>query len=315
MVAHLAMLAARMTRVAAIDCGTNALRLLIADVDTSGVLRDVVRLMRTVRLGEGVDSTGEFSYAALERTFAVCEEYAQLIADHGAERSRFVATSASRDVSNRAQFVDGVTARMGISPEVIAGTEEAGLSYEGATRSLFDVVAPALVVDIGGGSTEFVLGEQSVSVNIGCVRMTERHLHSDPPTAAEIALVRSDLAEAMRRAGESVDLRAAGTLVGVAGTVTTVAARALGLESYDPEILHGAVIEREPLERAIADLVAMSRAERAALPYMHPGRVDIIGGGALVLGVVVEAVGLPTLTVSECDILDGIAYRLAAETA
>ena len=304
-----------MTRVAAIDCGTNALRLLIADVDTSGVLRDVVRLMRTVRLGEGVDSTGEFSYAALERTFAVCEEYAQLIADHGAERSRFVATSASRDVSNRAQFVDGVTARMGISPEVIAGTEEAGLSYEGATRSLFDVVAPALVVDIGGGSTEFVLGEQSVSVNIGCVRMTERHLHSDPPTAAEIALVRSDLAEAMRRAGESVDLRAAGTLVGVAGTVTTVAARALGLESYDPEILHGAVIEREPLERAIADLVAMSRAERAALPYMHPGRVDIIGGGALVLGVVVEAVGLPTLTVSECDILDGIAYRLAAETA
>ena len=304
-----------MTRVAAIDCGTNALRLLIADVDTSGVLRDVVRLMRTVRLGEGVDSTGEFSDAALERTFAVCEEYAQLIADHGAERSRFVATSASRDVSNRAQFVDGVTARMGISPEVIAGTEEAGLSYEGATRSLSGVVAPALVVDIGGGSTEFVLGEQSVSVNIGCVRMTERHLHTDPPTEAEIDLVRADLAEAMRRAGESVDLRAAGTLVGVAGTVTTVAARALGLESYDPEILHGAIIEREPLERAIADLVAMSRAERAALPYMHPGRVDIIGGGALVLGAVVEAVGLPTLTVSECDILDGIAYRLAAETA
>jgi exopolyphosphatase/guanosine-5'-triphosphate,3'-diphosphate pyrophosphatase len=304
-----------MTRVAAIDCGTNALRLLIADVDASGVLRDVVRLMRTVRLGEGVDSTGEFSAAALERTFAVCEEYAQLITEHGAERSRFVATSASRDVSNRAQFVDGVTARMGISPEVIAGTEEAGLSYEGATRSLFDVVAPALVVDIGGGSTEFVLGEQSVSVNIGCVRMTERHLHSDPPTAAEIELVRSDLAEAMRRVGESVDLRAAGTLVGVAGTVTTVAARAMGLSSYDPEVLHGAIIERESLERAIADLVSMTRAERAALPYMHPGRVDIIGGGALVLGAVVEAVGIPTLTVSECDILDGIAYRLAAETA
>jgi exopolyphosphatase/guanosine-5'-triphosphate,3'-diphosphate pyrophosphatase len=176
------------------------------------------------------------------------------------------------------------------------------------------VIAPALVVDIGGGSTEFVLGEQSVSVNIGCVRMTERHLHSDPPTEAEIDLVRADLAEAMRRAGESVDLRAAGTLVGVAGTVTTVAAHALGLDSYDPEILHGAIIEREPLERAIADLAAMTRAERAALPYMHPGRVDIIGGGALVLGAVVEAVGLPTLTVSECDILDGIAYRLAAAT-
>jgi exopolyphosphatase/guanosine-5'-triphosphate,3'-diphosphate pyrophosphatase len=203
---------------------------------------------------------------------------------------------------------------MGVAPEVIEGTEEAELSYEGATRSLSGVIAPALVVDIGGGSTEFVLGEQSVSVNIGCVRMTERHLHSDPPTEAEIELVRADLAEAMRRAGESVDLRAAGTLVGVAGTVTTVAARALGLESYDPEILHGAIIEREPLERAIADLAAMTRAERAALPYMHPGRVDIIGGGALVLGAVVEAVGLPTLTVSECDILDGIAYRLAAAT-
>ncbi|MGI9135633.1 MAG: exopolyphosphatase, partial [Candidatus Nanopelagicales bacterium] len=197
----------------------------------------------------------------------------------------------------------------------IEGTEEAGLSYEGATRSLTGVVAPALVVDIGGGSTEFVLGEQSVSVNIGCVRMTERHLHSDPPAATEIAHVRLDLEAAMRRAAESVDLRAAGTLVGVAGTVTTVAARALGLDSYDPKILHGAIIEREPLEHAIADLVAMSRAERAALPYMHPGRVDVIGGGALVLGAVIEAVGLPTLTVSECDILDGIAYRLAAATA
>jgi exopolyphosphatase/guanosine-5'-triphosphate,3'-diphosphate pyrophosphatase len=303
-----------MTRVAAIDCGTNALRLLIADVDASGTLADVVRLMRTVRLGEGVDRTGEFSAAALERTFAVCTEYASIISSHGVERSRFVATSASRDVSNRAQFVDGVIARMGVAPEVIEGTEEAELSYEGATRSLSGVIAPALVVDIGGGSTEFVLGEQSVSVNIGCVRMTERHLHSDPPTEAEIDLVRADLAEAMRRAGESVDLRAAGTLVGVAGTVTTVAARALGLDSYDPEILHGAIIEREPLERAIADLAAMTRAERAALPYMHPGRVDIIGGGALVLGAVVEAVGLPTLTVSECDILDGIAYRLAAAT-
>jgi exopolyphosphatase/guanosine-5'-triphosphate,3'-diphosphate pyrophosphatase len=303
-----------MTRVAAIDCGTNALRLLIADIDSAGELTDVVRLMRTVRLGEGVDRTGEFSAAALERTFAVCEEYASIIASQGVERSRFVATSASRDVSNRAQFVDGVVARMGIAPEVIEGTEEAGLSYEGATRSLSGVTAPALVVDIGGGSTEFVLGEQSVSVNIGCVRMTERHLHSDPPTQAEIKLVRDDLAEAMRQAGKSVDLRAAGTLVGVAGTVTTVAARALGLASYDPEILHGAIIEREPLERAIADLVAMSRVERVALAYMHPGRVDIIGGGALVLGAVVAAVGLPTLTVSECDILDGIAYRLAAAT-
>ena len=303
-----------MTRVAAIDCGTNALRLLIADIDSSGSLTDVVRLMRTVRLGEGVDRTGEFSATALERTFAVCDEYAALISEHDVERARFVATSASRDVSNRDEFVSGVTARLGFAPEVIAGTEEAGLSYEGATRSLTGVVAPALVVDIGGGSTEFVLGDQSVSVNIGCVRMTERHLLSDPPTAAEIEAVRRDLAEAMQRAGESVDLHAAGTLVGVAGTVTTVAARALGLDAYDPAVLHSAVIEREPLERAMAELVAMSRAERAALPYMHPGRVDVIGGGALVLGAVVDAVGLPRLTVSECDILDGIAYRLASAT-
>jgi len=304
-----------MTRVAAIDCGTNALRLLIADIDDSGNLVDVARLMRTVRLGEGVDRTGEFSAAALERTFAVCAVYAQLISEHNVKRSRFVATSASRDVSNREKFVDGVTARMGIAPEVIAGTEEAALSYEGATRSLSTLIAPALVVDIGGGSTEFVLGEQSVSVNIGCVRMTERHLHSDPPTDAEITLVRADLAEAMQRAAGSVDLRSAGTLVGVAGTVTTVAARALGLDSYDPTVLHGAVIEREPLERAISDLVAVTRAQRAALPYMHPGRVDVIGGGALVLGAVMDAVSLPRLTVSECDILDGIAYRLAAETS
>lgn len=312
--AYLSVLAARMTRVAAIDCGTNALRLLIADVDATGKLTDLVRLMRTVRLGEGVDRTGEFSAAALERTFAACDEYASIISGHEVERARFVATSASRDVANRDEFFAGVSTRLGFSPEVIAGTEEAGLSYEGATRSLHDVVGPALVVDIGGGSTEFVLGEKSVSVNIGCVRMTERHLHSDPPTSAEIEHVRKDLAEAMRQAGESVDLRAAGTLVGVAGTVTTVAARALGLDSYDPEVLHGAVIEREPLERAIAELVAMSRAERAALPYMHPGRVDVIGGGALVLGAVVDAVAVPRITVSECDILDGIAYRLAAVT-
>lgn len=303
-----------MTRVAAIDCGTNALRLLIADIDGSGVLTEVTRLMRTVRLGEGVDRTGEFSAAALQRTFAVCEEYAAIINSHAVQSSRFVATSASRDVSNREVFVDGVTARLGIAPEVIPGIEEAGLSYEGATRSLTGVIAPALVVDIGGGSTEFVLGEHSVSVNIGCVRMTERHLNSDPPTRAEIDSVKRDLGAAMRHAEESVDLRAAGTLVGVAGTVTTVAARALGLPAYDADALHGAIVEREALEQAVSDLVRMSRAERAALPYMHPGRVDVIGGGALVLGAVLEAVGLPTLTVSECDILDGIAYRLASAT-
>ena len=299
-----------MTRVAAIDCGTNALRLLIADIDESGLLTDVVRLMRTVRLGEGVDRTGEFSAAALERTFGVCTEYASIISSHVVERSRFVATSASRDVSNRAQFVDGVVARMGIAPEVIEGTEEAGLSYEGATRSLSGVVSPALVVDIGGGSTEFVLGEQSISVNIGCVRMTERHLHGDPPSPEEIARVEADVEAALDRAAGEVPLDRARSLIGVAGTVTTVLALIHDLPAYDPAAIHGLVATPAQVEAMAARLLAMLRSERAALEVMHPGRVDVIGGGALVLRAVVRRTGLPVMA-SETDILDGVARSLA----
>jgi exopolyphosphatase/guanosine-5'-triphosphate,3'-diphosphate pyrophosphatase len=272
--------------------------------------------MRTVRLGEGVDSTGEFSAAALERTFAVCDQYAQIIEDAHVSSLRFVATSASRDVSNRAAFVDGVQARLGVRPDVITGTEEAELSFLGAVSGLPAVLikAPALVVDIGGGSTEFVLGStaptHSVSVNVGCVRMTERHLFSDPPTADEIARVEADLDVALASAAQAVPVALARTFIGVAGSVTTIAAMALDLPFYDPVVLHGAVISRAQVEEVTERLLAMTRAERAALPFMHAGRVDVIGGGAMVLRAIMRTFGLPEVVTSETDILDGIAYRL-----
>ncbi len=231
--------------VAAIDCGTNAVRLLVAEVDERGRLLERTRLMRIVRLGEGVDRTGEFAEAALERTFAALDEYAQVIAAHGATAVRFVATSASRDVSNRQAFVAGVTARIGVPPDVITGAEEAALSFAGAVRGLPPgrVTSPALVVDIGGGSTEFVLGadrpEFAASVDIGCVRMTERHLHDDPPTSGQVAASAADIDEAVARAAGLVPFERAGSLVGLAGSVTTVAAMAMSLDRYDATILHG----------------------------------------------------------------------------
>ena len=302
--------------VAAIDCGTNAIRLLVADVRPDGTLDERVRLMRIVRLGEGVDRTGEFAPLALERTFAALDEYADVMREHGVVRARFVATSATRDVSNRDAFVDGVHARIGIEPEVITGTEEAALSFTGAVRGLPSaaVALPALVVDIGGGSTEFVLGssgpEVSVSVDIGCVRMTERHLHGDPPTADQITAARVDIEAAVALAGRSVPFERAASFVGLAGTVTTVAAMAMDLPTYDPTVLHGSVISIEDVSRVAAVLLQMTRAERAALPYMHPGRVDIIGGGAMVLESAMRAAGAAEVTVSETDILDGIVYSL-----
>jgi exopolyphosphatase/guanosine-5'-triphosphate,3'-diphosphate pyrophosphatase len=305
--------------VAAIDCGTNAIRLLIADVRPDGTLDERVRLMRIVRLGEGVDRTGEFAPVALERTFAALDEYADVMREHGVVRARFVATSASRDVSNRDAFFGGVQARIRTEPEVITGTEEAALSFTGAVRGLPSeaVALPALVVDIGGGSTEFVLGssgpEESVSVDIGCVRMTERHLHGDPPTADQITAARADIEAAVALAGRSVPFERATSFVGLAGTVTTVAAMAMDLPIYDPSVLHGSVISVEDVSRVAAALLGMSRAERAALPYMHPGRVDIIGGGAMVLESAMRAAGAAEVTVSETDILDGIVYSLLAE--
>ena len=307
--------------VGAIDCGTNSIRLLIADVPADGTpLIDVVREMRIVRLGEGVDRTGEFSAAALDRVFAACDEYAALLAAHPVAALRFVATSASRDVSNRGAFVDGVRARLGVEPQVISGEEEAGMSFLGAVRGLPPLAAPVLVVDIGGGSTEFILGgaeasspiRASISVDVGCVRMTERHLSGDPPTPAQVDAVQDDLAAALTRVGAAVPIREAATVVGVAGTVTTVAAMARGLDSYDPTVLHGAVVTTAQVEEVTDRLLAMTHAERAALPFMHPGRVDVIAGGAMVLRAVVRAIGCPEVIASETDILDGIAYRLAS---
>lgn len=303
-------------RVAAIDCGTNSIRLLIADVD-GPILDEVDRRMIIVRLGEGVDRTGAFSDAALERTFAACADYARVIRDLGAERVRFVATSASRDVSNRAAFVDGVRERLGVEPEVISGTEEATLSFRGAVLGLpADVIeSPRLVVDIGGGSTEFVLGDSepsaAISVDIGCVRMTERHLRDDPPTAEQIAATEADIAAALDRAGTVIDWSAARSLVGVAGTVTTIVALARGLPAYDPAAIHGRSVLAAEVERWTADLLAMPREQRAALPVMHPGRVDVIAGGAMVLRAILRRTGQDRVVASETDILDGVARALA----
>ncbi|MDO8732337.1 MAG: DUF501 domain-containing protein [Actinomycetota bacterium] len=306
--------------VAAIDCGTNSIRLLIAEVPEHGPLIQIVREMRIVRLGEGVDRTGEFASDALARTFAACDEYRELIEQHRVRAVRFVATSASRDVSNRADFIAGVHARLGIEPEVITGTEEAELSFLGAVRGLPPLESPILVVDIGGGSTEFVLGEfdhevkiqAALSVDIGCVRMTERHLQSDPATPSQIAAVQSDVSTAFDEAERTVRFTDARTVVGVAGTVTTVSAMGMNLSEYDPAVIHGSVLQSAEIEGITEQLLAMSSQERAELPFMHPGRVDVIGAGAMILRELARRISPAPVIVSEYDILDGIVYRLAS---
>lgn len=304
-------------RVAAIDCGTNSIRLLIADIE-NGTLTDVVRTMVIVRLGEGVDKTGEFSQAALARTFAAIETFALLISQYQPERVRFVATSASRDVSNRSEFMDGVLSRLGIEPDIISGDEEAELSFLGATADLVNEqeppAAPYLVVDIGGGSTEFVLGTTgptaAISTNVGCVRMTERHLISDPATPQEIAAAIADIDAAIDLAYQSVPISQAHSLIGLAGSVTTVAAIALGLSEYDSTAIHGSRISAPDIHRITGELLAMTRAQRAKLGPMHEGRIDVIGSGALVLDRIMIRTGLGEVVVSERDILDGIARGL-----
>ncbi|WP_084105966.1 Ppx/GppA phosphatase family protein [Demequina sp. NBRC 110056] len=315
-----------MPRVAAIDCGTNSIRLLIADVDlASGTLTDVVRVMTVVRLGQGVDRTGQFAPEALERTLAATDDYAAQCREHGVEAIRFVATSATRDASNRDEFIEGVRARLGVAPEVISGTEEAELSFRGALSALdASRPGPYLVVDLGGGSTELVLGQTSPeaahSMDVGCVRMTERHLESDPPTVEQIELARADVRAALDRAATEVPLGAARTLVGLAGSITTVTATALDLPAYDRDAINGSLLAIVDAVEASARLLAASREERAALPFMHPGRVDVIGAGALVWREVMERVRadvaadgavLDTVVTSEHDILDGIAFSAA----
>ncbi|MEA2637579.1 MAG: exopolyphosphatase / guanosine-5-triphosphate,3-diphosphate pyrophosphatase [Chloroflexota bacterium] len=303
-------------RVAGIDCGTNSIRLLVAEPADSG-LRDVHREMRVVRLGEGVDETGRLSAAALERTRRALVDYAAIIEVTGAEAVRMVATSASRDASNAAEFQCMISSVLGVWPEVITGLEEATLSFTCAVAGLPGVADPLLVADIGGGSTELVLGSPAsgqviaaYSMDVGCVRLTERHLRSDPPEPAQIKATVADLRSALAAATAEVPVRDAAAFVGVAGTVTTIVAIALGLSRYDPDAIHGSSITYQQVAEVTARLLAMTHAERAALPVMHPGRVDVIGGGALVLRTVMEVVEADEVIASEHDILDGIALSL-----
>ena len=306
--------------VAAIDCGTNSIRLLVAEVLPDGSLHELHRQLEIVRLGEGVDKTGEFSIDAIERTVRVAAQYSDILGKLGATKVRFGATSATRDAKNRHLFTIPIEEMFGVAPEVISGDEEATLSFIGATTSLNTQgklgKSPYLVIDIGGGSTEFVLGDvaptQAISVNIGCVRMAERHGMQEIVSAEKLAQASADITAAIATASSSVDLKSANSIIGVAGTVTTVAAIALGHRSYQSELLHGAVISASDIAAVAADLRKMTRAQKAAIPVMHPGRVDVISAGALVLDLIMAEVGLPELVVSEHDILDGLALSLVS---
>ena len=300
-------------RVAVIDCGTNSIRLLIADVSGEN-FREITRDMEIVRLGQGVDKTGQFHPDAITRTLSAVDKYASEIARRGVEKIRFCATSATRDATNRQLFIDGVVERLGIAPEVISGEEEAFLSFTGATKELPDSFAPFLVIDIGGGSTEFVLGNRKViaakSVNIGCVRMSERHFLHDPATASEIESARKDIQNAIMEASRQVDIKGANSLIAVAGTATTVAAAALELPAYDRHSIHLARISAEKTHEVSEMFLRINRSERASLGYMHPGRVDVIGAGSLVLSEIMRATGAKEFIASESDILDGMAWSL-----
>jgi exopolyphosphatase/guanosine-5'-triphosphate,3'-diphosphate pyrophosphatase len=303
-----------MKRVAAIDCGTNSIRLLISDIDTStNTATDVVREMRIVRLGEGVDRTNAFLPTALERTFKAVEEYDKLLLKHNVEHVRFVATSATRDAQNKAMFIKGVIDRLRIVPEVIAGVEEAALSFDGATRSLRQKhSAPFLIIDLGGGSTELVIGDKeptgAYSMDVGCVRMTERHTPGGNPTKEQEEAIRTDVRNALKVAGTKVDWETAKTVVGVAGTITTVAAHVLNLKTYDPDVLHGASITAEQVSQTAQDFITLTPAQRGALPYMHEGRIEVITAGSIVLDEVMKGIGAQTLIASERDILDGVTW-------
>ncbi len=301
-----------MTRVAAVDCGTNSIRLLVADVGDTLVELD--RRMQIVRLGEGVDRTGELAEPALARTFAACREYQKVVAELGAEQIRFVATSASRDARNSAVFVAGVERILGVRPEVVSGEEEAALSFTGAMRGS-GIERPAVVFDIGGGSTEFIYGSRrpaaAVSVDMGCVRFTERFAAEDPMTPAEVTAIRSAAGELLDRVEQQVPLHDARALVGLAGTVTTVTALALGLREYDSRRIHLATVPREAVRRVADELVAMSAGQRGALGVMHPGRADVIAAGSLILDEIMQRTGARSLTASEHDILDGIAWSIS----
>jgi exopolyphosphatase / guanosine-5'-triphosphate,3'-diphosphate pyrophosphatase len=297
--------------IAAFDCGTNTVKLLI------GALPDVaVRETRIVRLGQGVDATGRLADDALERTFAALDEYAVLLRDHDVSRIRFCATSATRDAENAEVFAEGVRARLGVTPEVLSGAEEAELAFDGAVRHLREAPElPVLVVDIGGGSTELIRGSSlsappsaAHSMDIGSVRLHERHLRSDPPSMAEVSACVADIDRHLD--GCPVSPARAATVVGVAGTVTSVAAGVLGLAAYDRDAIDQAALPVERVHAMVDLLVGMTVAERLTLPWLHPGRADVIDAGALILSRVLRRTPVDHLLVSEADILDGIAWSL-----
>jgi exopolyphosphatase / guanosine-5'-triphosphate,3'-diphosphate pyrophosphatase len=341
--------AQRPTRVAAIDCGTNTIRLLVADVTRTAVkttLVDVHRELRVVRLGERVDATGILQPAAIDRAWAAMSDYTAVIRASGAVRVRMAATSATRDAANRQDFVDMVTTTLGQRPDVLTGDEEAALTFAGAVGDLNPTDGPFLVADIGGGSTELVVGsapsptagqrtgrhggaatepsdparnpEGAVSVDLGCVRLHERLLHGDPPTRAEIDDARRLSAEMLTQGLGELPVHRVRHLVAVAGTATTIAAAALNLPSYDPAAIHLTRLTRDQVERAGTLLLTATTAHRAALGYMHPGRVDVIGAGAVILQTLIDLVEercrLAGIVISEHDILDGLALSLARES-
>jgi exopolyphosphatase / guanosine-5'-triphosphate,3'-diphosphate pyrophosphatase len=303
-------------RVAAIDCGTNSLRMLIADIEGNN-FREVIRTMEVVRLGQGVDETGQFHPDAIARTLAGVDKLALEIAKRGVQKIRFCATSATRDATNRHLFIDGVRARLGVEPEVISGEEEAALSFTGAIQDMSLTDGPFLVVDIGGGSTEFVFGTTHVefakSVNIGCVRMTERHFTNDPIQVHEIEKARIDIQAAIAIAAAVVPITQAKTLIAVAGTATTVAAAALGLPEYDRYAIHLSRISAAQSHDIANMFLTSTHEQRLALGYMHPGRVDVIPAGSLVLSEIMKASGATEFVASESDILDGIARSIAGK--
>ena len=304
-----------MSTVAAIDCGTNSIKVLIGDVRADGTLDVVLRDSRVVRLGQDVDRTGVLADKALERTFAAVDEFAAVIREHGVDpaRVRFCATSASRDASNADVFREGVRRRLGVEPEVLSGDEEAALVFAGAIAAQDPPPAePVLVVDIGGGSTELVLGEgsarQATSMDIGSVRLHERHLHSDPPTRAEVAACVADIDRHLDDCG--VDLGRTRTAIGTSGTIKTIACGVLALGSYDRDAFDGAVLSNDHTLAHVDRLLAMTVEERRALPFMHPGRADVIGAGALIWSRILARVPVPEHLVSEADILHGMAAAI-----
>ncbi len=302
-----------MSRVAAIDCGTNSIRLLIADIAGDN-FKEVLRTMEIVRLGQGVDQNKTFQPDAIDRTLSAVRLFKDHIASKGVEKIRFCATSATRDATNRNLFIDGVREILGIEVEVIPGEEEAELSFIGATKELRQSDSPFLVVDIGGGSTEFVFGSEKVdfakSVNIGCVRMSERHLNTQPPSMAQIAQAIVDIDIAITQAAAVVPITTAKTLIAVAGTATTVAAAALKLTDYDRHMIHLSRISASNVHKVAASFQSMNKDQITSLGYMHPGRVDVITAGSLVLSRIMAATGASEFVASESDILDGMAWSL-----